>query len=114
MTEEVLRAALSEARDKNQTGLLIWANWNTWDDIAFDTKPGEENYDYALSQIAKDKESTCFVEVIGFKLPAYFAVSVSKLSNSDRFFKNVLTKCNKANFQGPVTLVPLNEVCKSF
>ena len=114
MTEDKLRAALREAQDKKQTGLLIWSNWETWDDVAFDTEPGEENYDYALSQISKGKESTCFIELIGFKLPAYYAVSVHKLTNSNRFFKRVLAKCNEANFQGPITLVPLNEVCKSF
>lgn len=114
MTEKILRDSLKEAQEKDQLGLLIWANWNVWDDSAFDMKPGNEHYDFALFQISKGEEATVSANWNGLSMPGIIAVSVQKLSSSDEFFKHVLESCEKGNYQGPITLVPLNEVSKSY
>ena len=49
MTEKLLRNAVKEAQEKKQLGLLIWANWRVWDDLAFDIESGSEHYNFALS-----------------------------------------------------------------
>lgn len=36
MTEKLLRDTLLEAQEKDQLGLLIWANWTVWDDLGFE------------------------------------------------------------------------------
>ncbi|MCI8640592.1 MAG: hypothetical protein HFJ59_01775 [Clostridia bacterium] len=36
MTEQLLWNAVKEAQEKEQIGLLIWANWTVWDNLAFD------------------------------------------------------------------------------
>ena len=55
MTEKMLRNILTEATEKNQIGLFIWANWMVWDDLAFEMKAGNRSYDFALSQITREK-----------------------------------------------------------
>ena len=113
MTEELLRDSLNEAQEKAQYGLLIWANWNQWDDHALDLKPGNENYDFALSQIAKDEEATINAEWNGFSMPCIIAVSVQKLLSSKDFFTQVLRVCEEGHYEGPVTLIPANQIVKS-
>jgi len=110
MTEQLLRNAVKEAQEKNQLGLLIWANWTVWDDLAFDMKPGSEHYDFALSQISNGEEVTISTEWNGLSMPGIIAVSMQKLSSSDEFFLHVLGMCEEGHYEGPITLVPLNEV----
>lgn len=114
MTEEKLRATLKEAQAKEQQGLLIWANWHVWDDLAFDTQPGNKNYDFALSQISRDEEATVSVSWNSLTMPGFIAISVHKLSSSDEFLNHVLEICEKNHYKGPITLIPLNEISKSF
>ena len=114
MTEKLLRDTLKEAQEKDQLGLLIWANWTVWDDLGFEVKPGNESYDFAFSQISKGEEATTSAEWNGLSMPGFIAVSVQKLNSSDEFFKCVLNACEKGHYEGPITLVPLNEISKSF
>lgn len=113
MTEKLLRDTLLEAQEKDQLGLLIWANWTVWDDLGFEMKPGNESYDFAFSQISKGEEATISVEWNGFSMPGFISVSVQKLNSSTEFFKHVLEACEKGHYEGPITLVPLNEVSES-
>lgn len=114
MTEKVLRNALKEAQEKEQIGLLIWANWTVWEDSSFGMKPGNKSYDFAFSQISKGEEATISAQWNGLSMPGIIAVSVQKLSSSEGFFKDVLDKCEEGQYHGPITLVPLNEVSESF
>lgn len=113
MTEKLLRDTLKEAQQKDQLGLLIWANWTVWDDSSFEVKPGNESYDFAFSQISKGEEATISAEWNGLSMPGFIAVSVQKLNSSDEFFKYVLNACEKGHYEGPITLVPLNEISES-
>ena len=110
MTEELLRQALKEAQKKGQIGLLIWSNWSIWDDVAYQLKEGNENYDFALAQVEKEEEATMIYEWAGFKMAGYLAVSVKKLGNSEEFFKEIFGICEKEHYTGPITLIPLNEL----
>ncbi|MDE5830148.1 MAG: hypothetical protein K2H53_00070 [Clostridia bacterium] len=113
MTEQLLRNSLNEAQKKAQDGLLIWANWNQWDDHASDLKLGNENYDFALSQIAKGEEATIKAEWNGLYMPSIIAVSVQKLLSSNDFFNHVLKVCKDGHYEGPITLVPANQLVES-
>ena len=113
MTEELLRDSLNEAQEKAQDGLIIWANWNQWNDHVLDFKPGNENYEFALSQIAKGEEATIKAEWNGLSTPCIIAVSVQKLLSSNNFFTQVLKACEEGHYEGPVTLIPANQIVKS-
>ena len=113
MTKRLLWDVLNEAKQKSQVGLLIWANWSVWDECAFDMKPGNKSYDFALSQISKGVEATISAEWNGFSMSGLIAVSVQKLSSSKEFLNFVLQMCEKGNYDGPITLVPLNEVSEN-
>lgn len=110
MTEQFLRNAVKEAQEKNQLGLLIWANWSVWDDLSSEVTPGSEYYNFALSQISNGEEATFSTEWQGLSMPGVIAISVQKLSSSNEFFSHVLSVCEKGNYQGPITLVPLNQL----
>lgn len=110
MTEQLLRDILKEAQTKEQLGLFIWANWTVWDDLWYQTKPKNKDYDFAFSQISKGEEATISIEQMGLLMPGFIAVSVQKLNSSDDFFKLVLEVCEKGHYEGPITLVPLNLV----
>lgn len=110
MTEKLLRDVLKDAQEKDQIGLLIWANWSVWDDSGFEMRPGNESYDFAFSQISKGEEATIKADWNGLSMPGFFAVSVQKLNSSEDFFKYLLDACEKDHYEGPITLVPLNEV----
>ena len=43
-------------------------------------------------------------------MPGIIAVSMHKLSSSDRFFTDVFSICKEGHYEGPITLVPSNEV----
>lgn len=113
MTEQLLRDTLKEAQEKDQIGLFIWANWSAWGDYGYQTKPGNESYEFAFSHIAKGEEATIKANWNGLSIPGFIAVSVQKLNSSDDFFKQVLEACEKGHYEGPITLVPLNEVSES-
>ena len=113
MTEQLLRNAVKEAQEKYQLGLLIWANWTVWDDLAFDMKQGNEHYDIALSQIVKGEEVTIKAEWNGLSMPGIIAVSVQKLISSSDFFNQVLKVCEEGHYEGPITLVPANQLAES-
>lgn len=110
MTEQLLRNAVKEAQEKEQLGLLIWANWTVWDDLSSYMKQGNEHYDFALSQISKGEEATIQAEWNGLSMPGIIAVSMQKLSSSDEFFAYVLNICKEGHYKGPITLIPSNEV----
>ena len=114
MTEQLLQDTLKEAQEKDQLGLLIWANWTIWDNFAFKVKPGDEFYDFALSQISKGKEAIISAEWNGLSMSGFIAVSIQKLNSSDEFLKEVLTSCKRGNYEGPITLIPANEISESF
>jgi len=106
MTEKKLRDSLREAYEKKQSALLIWANWTVWDEFAFDMKPGNKHYDFALSQVNAVDGVTIFFEWNGLKMPGIIAVSVEKLLSSDKFFNYVLHSCTEGHYEGPITLIP--------
>lgn len=110
MTEKLLRDSLVEAQNKGEIGLFIWANWRVWDDLAFEMREGDKNYDFAISQVLKHKEATISTQLSGFNAPGILAVSVSKMINSKEFFKFVLETCEKGNYKGPITFIPSNEI----
>ena len=107
MNSEQLQQVLKMANEKGQTGLLIWANWTIWDDIAFEMELGE--YDFSRSRISKIEETTVTYFNNGFELVAFIAIAVEKLSSDEDFFNHVLEICNKNNYQGPFTLIPSKE-----
>lgn len=109
MTSEELRSSLLEAEKKGKIGLLVWANWTVWDNLAFDFKPGNQYYDFALSQIKKSKEATISCDWNGLSMPGLFAVSTQKLLSSDEFFTHFLNMCEEGHYEGPITLVPITE-----
>ena len=109
MTEKLLRDVLKEAQEKEQIGLLIWPFWRIWDDIGYELKPGDKDYDFALSQVTKCEESTIVVQS-GFLISHLIAVPVKKLVESDEFFNYVLKVCEQYRIEGPITLLPLNEL----
>ena len=113
MTEQLLRDTLKEAQSKGQLGLFIWANWAVWDDAGHQMKPGNRSYDFAFSKITKGEEATLYANWNGLSMTGFIAVSVQKLNSSDAFFKQVLEACEKGCYEGPITLVPLNEVSES-
>ena len=113
MTEKLLRDSLNEAQKKGQDGLIIWANWRQWDDHALDLKPGNENYDFVLSQILKGEEATIKAEWNGLSMSCIIAVSVQKLLSSNDFFTQVLKACEEGHYEGPVTLIPANQIAES-
>lgn len=114
MTEQILRDSLKEAQEKGQIGLLIWANWTQWDDCATDIRQGNENYDFALSQVKKDEEATITFDWNGLSIPGIWAVSVQKMVSSKKFFKKILELCEKNHQQGPITFIPSNELSECF
>ena len=114
MTEKLLWDSLKEAQEKDQLGLLIWANWTVWDELGFEVKARKANYDFVFSQISKGEEVTVSAKCYGFTMPGFIAVPVQKLLSSDEYFKHVLNSCEKGHYEGPITLVPLHEISKSF
>lgn len=117
MTEKMLRNILTEATEKKQIGIFIWANWRVWDDLAFEMKAGNRSYDFALSQITSEREATILTEIpgiSGFSTPGFIAISIKKVNSSDKFFKEVLKVCEKGHYEGPVTLIPLNELSEQY
>ena len=110
MTEDLLRRILKEANEKEQYGLFFWPDWRTWDCFGFDIKQeGEEQYEFALSQILKGEEATITVECIGLSMTAVLAISVKKLECSKKFFEYVLEILQRRCYEGPVTLLPSNK-----
>ncbi|MCI8700310.1 MAG: hypothetical protein HFJ47_03085 [Clostridia bacterium] len=73
-------------------------------------KQGNGHYDFALSQISKGEEATISTEWNGLSMPGIIAVSMQKLSSSDEFFAYVLSICKEGHYEGPITLIPSNEV----
>ena len=114
MTEKLLLDSLKEAQEKDQLGLLIWANWTVWDELGFEVKAGKKSYDFVFSQISKGEVATVSVKCYGLTMPGFIAVPVQKLLSSDKFFKQVLSSCEKGHYEGPIRLVLLNEISKSF
>ena len=112
MTEELLRQVLQEAHEKQQIGLLIWHNWNIWNEIAYELKEGNEHYDFAVSQVTDGNEATITYELWGLKFPAVIVVSVQKMLFAKELFEEILKICKQNNYIGPVTLIPLNEVAE--
>ena len=113
MTEEKLRNTLKEAQDKGQVGLLIWSCWRLWDELGFRIGPGQEHFDFALSQTQKGEEGTIPFDFCGFNMAGIIAVPVQKLLSSNEFFLHVLNECQLHHFEGPITLIPLNELSES-
>lgn len=114
MIENLLRKTLKEAQEKGQRGLLIWASWRVWDKFAFNMKYGNENYDFALSHIERGETTTIDFTMGGFYGTAIYAVSVEKLHSSSVYFENFVNMCREKQMEGPITLVPLNEVSEIF
>ena len=114
MTELLLRDVLKEAQRKEQQGLFIWTSWPFWDNCRNDMKLGNDSYEFALSQIFLGKEATVFYDFAGFYIPMFFAISVQKLVSSDHLLKHILHMHEAHHYDGPITLVPSNEVSEYF
>lgn len=114
MIENLIRETLKEAQQKEQRGLLIWANWRVWDEFAFNMKEGNEIYDFALSHIERGGTAAIYVNMEGFYRTAIEIVPVEKLHSSTEYFENFVNMCKREQMEGPITLVPSNEVSKIF
>lgn len=110
MMEKLFREILKEAREEEQIGLMIWANPEVWKSFGPKIWPDTKIYDFILSQITKQPKVTMSIEGIGLSMPVYMAVSVQKLSTSNKFFYEVLNICEKGNCKGPVMLIPSNKM----
>ncbi len=108
MTEEILRNSLEEAKQRDQDGILIWSDWKFWVDNYSCVKPGNENYDYAVSQILKGEDATISTEL----RTCFIAVPTKKMLSSD-YFSQVLRMCEDLKLKGPVTLIPENKLAES-
>ena len=108
MTEKLLWDVLKEAQEKEQVGLLIWPMWRVWDDIGFKIKPGDKDFDAILAILEQGGEVNLAAtnDTVNFRI---FAVPVRKLIDSEEYFKHVLKVCKG---DGPVTLLPLNELAE--
>lgn len=58
----------------------------------------------------KEKRQPIPTEWNGLSMPGIIAVSMQKLSSSDEFFAYVLSICKEEHYEGPITLIPSNEV----
>lgn len=114
MTEKLLRDIVNDAKKKQQLGLFLWTNWKAWDEFGYKINPGNESYDFAFSQISKREEATISVDVNGFSMLGFIAVSVQKLNSSDEFFEAFLSTYEKCHYDGPIVLVPSNKLSKIF
>lgn len=114
MIENLLRKTLKEAQEKAQYGLLIWASWRVWDEFSFNMKEGNENYEIALSHIERGETTTIDFTMGGFYGTAIFAVQVEKLHSSTEYFESFVNMCREKQIEGPITLVPSNEVSEIF
>ena len=113
-SEQLLRDAVKEADDKNEKGMLIWLSRRIWDELREIMRDGNEHYDFALSQISKEKDATITVNFFGLKTPAIFAVPVQKMKNSEEYFQNIINACKYFDDIGPITFIPSNEVAECF
>ena len=68
------------------------------------------HYDFALYQISKGEDATIQTKWNGLSMPGIIAVSMQKLSSSNEFFAYVLSMCKEGHYEGPITLIPSNEV----
>lgn len=114
MIENLLRETLKEAQEKEQRGLLVWSNWRVWDEFVFNMKEGNPNYDFALSHIERGETANIDFTMGGFYGTAIFAVSVEKLNSSKEYFENFSNMCREKQMEGPITLIPSNEVSQIF
>lgn len=113
MVENLLRKALREAQEKDELGLLIWANKKVWEKYASDMEEGNEKYDSALYQIKRGEATTIDVQMDGLCDTGIFAVSAEKLRSSEWYFDTFLNTCREVRMEGPITLVPSNEVIQN-
>ena len=114
LSEQILRNAIEKAEQKNQQGLLIWLSKSVWNDIGDIICKGNEHYDFALSQIFREKEATITFDFFGIKMPAIYALPVQKLKNSEEYFQMVMNACKEYRSIGPILLIPSNEVAECF
>lgn len=114
MIENLLRKTLKEAQEKGQHGLLIWVSWRVWDEFSFNMKEGNENYDFAVFHIERGETTTIDFTMGGFYGIAIFAVPVEKLYSSPEYFESFVSMCREKQMEGPITLVPSNEVSEIF
>lgn len=110
ITEQLLRDCVKEAQEKGQIGLFIWSSWKIWDEHGFEMKEDNEFYDLSLSQMKRGMTTTIDLVVGGFFGIAFFAVPLEKLNSSEEYFKQILEACEIRKMEGPITLIPSNEV----
>ena len=112
MTEKILRDVLKEAQKQKQLGLFIWGNHTLWDGLAFEMKPENETFAFAIYQICQGKESFIWSDWNGTPIPGAIAVPLHKLISSEKFFAHILHMCEEGQYEGPITLVPANKLSK--
>ena len=112
ITEQLLRDCVKEAQEKGQLGLFLWSSWKIWDEHGFRMKEDNEFYDLSLLQMRKGLTTTIDLVIGGMFGIAFFAVPLEKLNSSEEFFKQVLEACENRQMEGPITLIPSNEVSK--
>ena len=113
-SEQLLREAVKEADKKKEKGILIWLDRRFWDEARDALREGNEHYDFAISQVFKEKEGTITVNMFGFKTPAIYAVPVQKMKNSEEYFQMIIKACEYFNNVGPITFIPSNKVAECF
>ena len=113
LTEELLRQVVQEAQEKCQIGLLIWHSWKIWDEVAYQLGKGNEYYEFALSQARQGKDAAINHSWCGLRLPGTLIIPVEKMHTSKEYFEYISKVCKQNNYEGPITLLPLNEVAES-
>ena len=108
--EEKLRKALEEAKEKGQIGLLIWQDQEIWDLFSPSINPNSQYFYFALEQIKVGKEGLLNIEWKGYSVSYILTIPVQKLLTSESFFKYIVDVCKRAEYKGPITLLPSNEV----
>ena len=102
---EKLRRAIKEARQTNQSMIVIWATWKHWYDFKefFSPKSG-------ISQ----KEDNSLPEWTGIVSGTAIVVSVEQIASSDDFFNQIVNLCEELHYEGPITLLPGSKRVNSF
>lgn len=112
MKKSELEKVLNVACKKNQYGIIIYVNNIALNDLSSMVKNGNEVYNKTLDNIVTNQKETLVFSRSSEDdtLPAFLGIPVKRMLQSEKYFDEVLKKCNKHLLEGPFVLVPSNEV----
>ena len=114
ITEDVLWEALDEALERKEIGLIIWSSWTEWINFSYQLHEGNDIYKFILKKIKNNESANVIGERCGIKMANILAVPVKGMIIYEKFFENILSICQKCNYNGPITFVESNEIAKCF